>query len=73
METKSFSFEHRQQVAQTLGKLLADTYVLQVKTQYCHWHVQGPNFSPYHTLFESQYDELAAAADLIAEHIRASF
>jgi starvation-inducible DNA-binding protein len=61
----------RQAVAESLGKLLADTYVLYVKTQNFHWNVVGPRFPYLHTLFEQQYTELAAATDEIAERIRA--
>jgi starvation-inducible DNA-binding protein len=61
----------RQAVADTLGKLLADTYVLTVKTQNFHWNVTGPHFPYLHTLFQQQYEELSAATDEIAERIRA--
>ncbi len=50
--------------------LLADTYVLYLKTQNYHWNVTGPNFSGLHLLFEQQYSELAQAVDAIAERIR---
>ena len=61
----------RQAVADTLGKLLADTYVLYVKTQNFHWNVTGPRFPYLHTLFQQQYEELSAATDEVAERIRA--
>lgn len=54
-----------------LKKLLADSYVLALKTQNYHWNVTGPNFSSLHVLFEQQYTELAAAIDTLAERIRA--
>lgn len=58
-------------VTQALSKLLADTYILYLKTQNYHWNVTGPNFSGLHHLFQTQYEDLALAADLIAERIRA--
>jgi starvation-inducible DNA-binding protein len=61
----------RQVVADSLSKLLADTYVLTVKTQNFHWNVTGPHFPYLHTLFQQQYEELSAATDEIAERIRA--
>ena len=61
----------RQQIAASLGKLLADTYTLYVKTQGFHWNVVGPRFHDLHKLFEEQYNELADANDEIAERIRA--
>ena len=58
-------------VALELGRLLADTYALAVKTQGYHWNVIGPEFRSLHLLFEEQYTELALAADVIAERMRA--
>lgn len=57
-------------LTESLGKLLANTYVLYVKTQNFHWHVTGPLFHSLHLLFEKQYLELADAVDEIAERIR---
>lgn len=54
-----------------LKTLLANSYALYVKTQNYHWNVEGRAFSSLHILFEQQYQELAQAIDLIAEHIRA--
>lgn len=59
------------QMAQHLAKVLSDTYLLLIKTHGYHWNVTGPMFPQLHTLFETQYNELFAAADLIAERIRA--
>src|SRR3990167_5967636 len=53
-----------------LAHLLADTYVLYLKTQNFHWNVTGLNFHSYHKMFEHQYEELAEAVDTIAERIR---
>jgi starvation-inducible DNA-binding protein len=61
----------RQALAQGLGRLLADTYTLYLKTHNFHWNVTGPMFATLHVLFEQQYQELAAAVDVIAERIRA--
>lgn len=61
----------RSAVAKTLGNLLANTYVLYLKTQNFHWNVTGPMFQPLHILFEEQYQALAEAIDGIAERIRA--
>jgi starvation-inducible DNA-binding protein len=61
----------RLEVSEALEKVLADTYVLYLKTQNYHWNVTGPNFLTLHTLFMTQYTDLALAADLIAERIRA--
>lgn len=57
-------------VAKELGILLADSYVLYLKTQNFHWNVTGPHFASLHALFEEQYTDLATAVDDIAERIR---
>jgi starvation-inducible DNA-binding protein len=61
----------RQEIAQGLSKLLADTYTLYLKTHNFHWNVTGPMFQTLHLMFEQQYNELALAVDQIAERIRA--
>jgi starvation-inducible DNA-binding protein len=58
-------------VVRELSALLASSYTLYTKTQNYHWNVTGPMFTTLHTLFETQYTELAAAVDEIAERIRA--
>jgi len=67
----SIKKQHLQKVADELTHLLADTYTLYLKTQNFHWNVTGPLFPQLHLLFESQYQELADAVDVIAERIRA--
>lgn len=61
----------RKGIALGLGKLLADTYTLYLMTHNFHWNVKGPMFNTLHLMFETQYNELALAVDLIAERIRA--
>lgn len=63
--------QDRQQIADGLSTLLADSYTLYLKTHNYHWNVTGPLFNTLHTMFESQYTELATAVDEIAERIRA--
>ena len=65
------SEEDRQQIAEGLSRLLADTYTLYLKTHNFHWNVTGPMFNTLHLMFEQQYTELATAVDEIAERIRA--
>ena len=57
-------------IVDALSHLLADTYILYVKTQNFHWNVTGPHFYAYHQLFEEQYKALVEAIDVIAERIR---
>ena len=46
-------------------------YSLYLQTHNFHWNVEGPMFQTLHLMFETQYNELALAVDLIAERIRA--
>lgn len=63
--------EERKRISEALSRLLADSYLLYLKTQNYHWNVTGELFHPLHELFEEQYSELAEAVDQIAERIRA--
>lgn len=54
-----------------LSKILADTYVLYLKTHNYHWNVEGPKFRSLHEMFEEQYRDLWDSIDDIAERIRA--
>lgn len=61
----------RAEISRGLSKLLADSYMVYVKTHNYHWNVTGPHFHSLHAMFEEQYSELAPAIDEIAERIRA--
>ncbi len=61
----------RASVSGALSKVLADTYLLYLKTQNFHWNITGPEFFSLHLLFEKHYEEMADAIDEIAERIRA--
>lgn len=63
--------KNRKLVCRGLSKLLADSYLLYLKTQNYHWNVTGKMFQPLHGMFEEQYQELASSIDVIAERIRA--
>jgi starvation-inducible DNA-binding protein len=56
---------------EALKHILADTYVLAVKTQNAHWNMQGPSFIGVHQLFDEHYSHLIAAVDVLAERIKA--
>ena len=61
----------REEIASGLSRVLADTYTLYLKTHNFHWNVTGPMFQTLHLMFETHYNELALAVDLVAERIRA--
>ena len=59
-----------QRVADALSNVLADTFILYLKTHNFHWNVTGPMFHTLHQMFEEQYNELWLAVDAIAERMR---
>lgn len=63
--------EARKQVSEKLKTVLADSYLLMLKTHYYHWNVKGRLFKSLHDLTEDQYNELFEAIDELAERIRA--
>lgn len=71
MEMEIGISEHdRAKSAAALRRLLGETYALYIKTHGYHWNVTGPRFSSLHELFMTQYTELWAALDELAERIR---
>jgi starvation-inducible DNA-binding protein len=63
--------QDRKDIAEGLGRFLADTYSLYLKTHKFHWNVTGPMFQTLHLMFEQHYNDLWMAVDVIAERIRA--
>jgi starvation-inducible DNA-binding protein len=61
----------KRECAETLAKVLSDTFVLYLKTHNFHWNVEGPQFIGLHEMFEEQYRDLWSSIDDIAERIRA--
>ncbi len=58
-------------VAEGLADVLADTYRMTFKTHAYHWNVTGPAFYSIHKLTDDHYENMFAAADELAERIRA--
>lgn len=65
------SDKERAKIAEALSRMLADSYILYLKTHNFHWNVTGPMFQTLHLMFMNQYTEQWNALDLIAERIRA--
>lgn len=61
----------RKKIAEALSAVLTDTYFLVIKSHIYHWNVVGPMFHAIHEMSEEQYENMFAAADDIAERIRA--
>lgn len=62
---------HTAGLTENLNQVLADSYALLSLTHLAHWNVEGPGFFALHAAFQTQYEELFAAIDEIAERIRA--
>ena len=59
-----------EEISAALRELLADVFVLYLKTKNFHWHMSGPHFRDYHLLLDEHGDQLFAMTDPIAERIR---
>ena len=55
---------------QMLNAILADEFVLYVRTLNCHWNVRGMQFHSLHAFFEELYKESAKIIDDLAERVR---
>jgi len=60
----------QKQVAVLLNQLLADEFVLYVKTLNFHWNVVGSDFFALHLFFQKQYEALLDIVDEVAERVR---
>jgi starvation-inducible DNA-binding protein len=60
----------KKDITGALNALLADVFVLYVKTKNFHWHVSGPHFRDYHLLLDEQAAQIFAMTDDIAERVR---
>jgi starvation-inducible DNA-binding protein len=63
--------EDPQRICSLLNVVLADEFVLTVKTRNHHWNLVGPRFPSLHKMFDDQYNELDDAIDEVAERVRA--
>lgn len=66
----TFSENAVKDMAASLTTLLADCFVLYLKTKNFHWHISGPHFRDYHLLLDEQADQIFAMTDPIAERAR---
>lgn len=57
-------------IAGAMNGVLADVFVLYLKTKNFHWHMSGPHFRDYHLMLDEQANQLFAMTDPIAERIR---
>jgi starvation-inducible DNA-binding protein len=58
------------EICGSLRLLLADVFVLYVKTKNFHWHMTGSHFRDYHLLLDEHAEQIFAMTDPIAERAR---
>lgn len=58
------------EVVETINPLIADAFVLYVKTKNFHWHVASSHFRDYHLLFDEQAQSILESIDPLAERVR---
>jgi starvation-inducible DNA-binding protein len=58
------------QISSALRELLADVFVLYVKTKSFHWHISGRQFRDFHLMLDDQAEQLFAMIDPVAERAR---
>ncbi len=64
------SQENRRALSDMMSRLVADEFVLYVKTLNFHWNVYGPFFNDLHLFFGKQYEQILEIIDEVAERIR---
>jgi starvation-inducible DNA-binding protein len=57
-------------LAERINRLVADAYLLYVKTKNFHWHVSGPNFRDFHEMLDEQSEQILESIDPLAERVR---
>ena len=65
-----FDTEQVKNLSSVLNALLADTFVLYLKTKNFHWHMSGQHFRDYHLLLDEQASQIFEITDPIAERVR---
>jgi starvation-inducible DNA-binding protein len=58
------------ELSNVLRHLLADVFVLYLKTKSFHWHISGRHFRDYHLLLDEQAEQVFDMTDKIAERAR---
>ena len=59
-----------EEISSSLRRLLADVFVLYLKTKNFHWHMSGRHFRDYHLLLDEHSEQIFAMTDEIAERTR---
>jgi starvation-inducible DNA-binding protein len=57
-------------IAEAVNPIIADTFVLYLKTKNFHWHMSGKHFRDYHLMLDEQAESIFASTDPLAERLR---
>jgi starvation-inducible DNA-binding protein len=57
-------------VAAAVNPLVADAFVLYMKTKNFHWHMSGKHFRDYHLMLDEHATDIEASIDPLAERVR---
>lgn len=69
-ETARYGSNSFADLGETLNALLADIFIVYMKTKGFHWHMTGPHFRDYHLLLDEQADQIFGMTDPLAERVR---
>ena len=69
-ETAKYGSNSFADLGKTLNALLADIFIVYMKTKGFHWHMTGPHFRDYHLLLDEQAGQIFAMTDALAERVR---
>ena len=50
-------------IADTLRKVISDSYLLYFKAHSFHWNIEGPDFAQYHEFLKEFYNEIFESID----------
>jgi starvation-inducible DNA-binding protein len=64
------TLQEAQAITEAVNPLIADAFVLYVKTKNFHWHLAGSHFRDYHLLFDEHADSILESIDIMAERVR---
>jgi starvation-inducible DNA-binding protein len=61
----------RNEVTELLNTILANEFILYIKTLKFHWNIESSDFAALHLFLEKQYEQLLGISDDVAERVRA--
>lgn len=59
-----------QKIVEAINPIIADAFVVYLKTKNFHWHLSGSHFRDYHLMFDEQAEQLLGSTDPLAERVR---